>query len=647
MKKISGYLIAVVLIIASLTFTGWVLDIQFLKRPFEGNEMMNPLTALTMVVACISFYLQCKIKNGTKTLVLGKILGFTVLSVALMKLLALTGINVGVEHLLFKDKLLAESEKVTRSANLAIVNSSIGFLITGTALLLTGLKGKWPGRIINLLGLTGFIIGAFVCVGFIYHISEFYGILPYMSVSPATGVCFVAFALAMMFENDQAGFMAELSSDYLGGKIARGLIPIGIGVPVLFGYIGLTLSWWLPFSAALGTALLNMSIIVVFLAVMWFLARALNHSDAERQKAEMELYRQAQLFNIIPDAVIYGNKDLVIMNLNPAAQQIFNVRKEEIGKIKLDDVFEIEMKGTTRETVRRELWGEKGFWRGESILTSRNGKKINAMTLLKAVENEAGEKVGWLGVYTDISFLRLNEELQAANNYLEQLAFISAHDIKSPILTLQGLVNLVTESEKLSPQNQKALSLQRNVINQMQETNKALSEILKLRQNLKEKNNTIVENETRPVSSIINTVTGILENEIKSSGAKLAIEIAPGADIQLQHIYFQSLFYNLLSNAVKYRDAARPAVIKLTGFKPDAETIKFVIEDNGLGIDLVHNRKRLFGMFKRFHNHVEGTGVGLHIVKSIVDAFGGTIEIESQPGKGTRFEMTFKIALLG
>ena len=647
MRRFSGYLIAVVLIIASLTFTGWVLDIEFLKRPFEGNEVMNPLTALSMILACISFYLQCKIPYDTRTIILAKILAFSVLSVALLKLLALTGINVGVEHLLFKDKLLAESEKITRSARLAIVNSSIGFFITGTALLLTGMKGKWPGRLINLLGLTGFIIGAFVCIGFIYHINEFYGILPYMSVSPATGLCFVVFALAMMFENSDAGFMAELSSDYLGGKIARGLVPIGIGVPVLFGYIGLTLSWWFPFSAALGTALLNTSIIIVFLAVMWFLARALNKSDSERQIAEMQLQRQAQLFTVIPDAVIYGGKDLTIINANPAAEQQFNIRREEIGKITIDDVFEIEMVGTTREAVQRDLWGEKGFWRGESVLTNRDGRKLNTMTMLKAVTNEQGEKTGWLGVYTDISFLRLNEELQAANNYLEQLAFISAHDIKSPILTLQGLVNLVTETETLSPQNQKALSLQKVVIVQMQETNKALSEILKLRQNLKEKDKSEVEKEVLAVSEIMNVVTRILENEIKASGAKLEISIAQNADLQVQKIYFQSLFYNLISNSVKYRDAARPVIIKLTGLKPDTETIRFIIEDNGLGIDLVHNRKRLFGMFKRFHNHVEGTGVGLHIVKSIVDAFGGTIDIESEPGKGTRFEITFRVGMLG
>ena len=146
---------------------------------------------------------------------------------------------------------------------------------------------------------------------------------------------------------------------------------------------------------------------------------------------------------------------------------------------------------------------------------------------------------------------------------------------------------------------------------------------------------------------LIDNITGLFENEIKQAGAKVEIEIDPLASLPLQQIYFQSLFYNLFSNAIKYRDAFRPLEIKFTGRKADSDTIQFIMEDNGLGFDMVHNRKRLFGMFKRFHNHVEGTGVGLHMVKSIVDAFGGTIDVESQPGKGTRFEITFKVGMLG
>lgn len=643
MKKISGYLIGVTLIIALLTLAGWQFDIEFLKLPFDSNEIMGPMTALSMVVASVSFYLQCKMKPGPKTLVIAKLLAFSVLGVALIKLLALTGIDLDIDHWLYKDKMLAGPEIETRSAKLSVINSAIGFFITGTALLLIGLKGKWPGRAISFLGLTGFVIGTFVCLGFIYHINEFYGWLPYMAVAPATGICFVVFSLGILFENNQAGFMEVLSSHYLGGKIARGLIPIGIGVPIVFGYIGLALSWWFPFSAALGTALLNLSIIIVFLIVLWFLARALNALDMKREQVEILLEQQAQLFNIIPDAVIYGNTDFILTNLNPAARQLFNVRKEEIGHIKTEDLYDLDITSSNRGEIRRELM-QNGYLRTELIMTTRTGKKIHAMLLAKTVENENGIKTGWIAIYTDISFLRVNEELQIANDYLEQLAFISAHDIKSPILTLQGLTDLQAQSENLKPEDLHVLELQKNVIKQMQATNKALNEILMLRKKLKAKGKS--GNEALPLREIINNVTGILETEFNLAGARLETDITEVSEIKLHHVYFQSLFYNLISNSFKYRDAGRPLLIKVTGAMFGGGVIKFSVEDNGIGFDMQHNKKRLFGIFKRFHNHVEGTGVGLHIVKSIVDAFNGTIEVESEPGKGTRFEITFRMASL-
>ena len=193
MKKLSGYLIGVTLIIGVFTISGWWLDIEILKRPFADNETMNPVTALSIIAGAISFFLLCKIQAGEKLLMSGRALALFVLSIGLLKLLAITGLDVGVNYWLFKDKFIAGHLISVKADSVAIINSSYGFLITGICLLLIGRKGKWPGIVITYLGLTGFIIGTFVCIGFVYHVSEFYGLLPYLSVAPATGVCFLFF----------------------------------------------------------------------------------------------------------------------------------------------------------------------------------------------------------------------------------------------------------------------------------------------------------------------------------------------------------------------------------------------------------------------------------------------------------------------
>jgi signal transduction histidine kinase len=99
----------------------------------------------------------------------------------------------------------------------------------------------------------------------------------------------------------------------------------------------------------------------------------------------------------------------------------------------------------------------------------------------------------------------------------------------------------------------------------------------------------------------------------------------------------RSVIYNLLSNALKYRSSERPLLVEMTT-RETPEHILFQIRDNGLGIN-ERQKSKLFTMFKRFHAHVEGTGIGLYIVKRIIENNRGRIEVESEEGQGTTFRV--------
>ena len=109
MKKIAGYLIAIVLIIATIIFGGWVLNMEYLKRPFDHTKMMNPVTALSMIMACTSYFLLYKRNPGKKTFIAGKVLAFGVFGIALIKLSALTGLQFDLDAWLFDDPILRRS----------------------------------------------------------------------------------------------------------------------------------------------------------------------------------------------------------------------------------------------------------------------------------------------------------------------------------------------------------------------------------------------------------------------------------------------------------------------------------------------------------------------------------------------------------
>jgi signal transduction histidine kinase len=102
--------------------------------------------------------------------------------------------------------------------------------------------------------------------------------------------------------------------------------------------------------------------------------------------------------------------------------------------------------------------------------------------------------------------------------------------------------------------------------------------------------------------------------------------------------YLSSIMKNLLTNAVKYHASRRPLTIDIHTKKVDGVTL-LTITDNGIGIDLIRNKDKVFKAFKRFTEQAHGTGVGLYIIKNIVEKNGGTIHVESQPDKGTTFKV--------
>jgi signal transduction histidine kinase len=143
------------------------------------------------------------------------------------------------------------------------------------------------------------------------------------------------------------------------------------------------------------------------------------------------------------------------------------------------------------------------------------------------------------------------------------------------------------------------------------------------------------EKEEVSLDDIIYKVLKTLEKEF--------IEVRPRIDLEMQvtrlntiNSYITSIFTNLISNSIKYKAPDRECLIMIRTYKdPKGVTIEF--EDNGLGMDMDKFGEQIFGLYKRYHRHVEGTGMGLHLVKSQVEAMNGKINVESELDKGTKF----------
>ena len=106
--------------------------------------------------------------------------------------------------------------------------------------------------------------------------------------------------------------------------------------------------------------------------------------------------------------------------------------------------------------------------------------------------------------------------------------------------------------------------------------------------------------------------------------------------------YLESVLMNLMSNSVKYCAENRPLKIDVQTRLDESGNIILTFMDNGMGIDLLKHKDRIFGLNERFHSHVNGSGVGLFITKTQINSLGGDIIVKSAVDKGSTFTVTIK-----
>lgn len=228
-----------------------------------------------------------------------------------------------------------------------------------------------------------------------------------------------------------------------------------------------------------------------------------------------------------------------------------------------------------------------------------------------------------------------NEQLILHSNQVEQFAFIVSHNIRAPIARLLGLTSLITyhkiDDPKLNELIQKTVETSRELDRMV----KDLNVILEIRKGLNE------IYEWVDLQKIIHSVQGSLEKQIKDTDAKFEINFNNCNMIYSVKPYIESIFFNLISNAIKYKTPDKAPLIQISA-TDNGEQMVFVVKDNGLGIDIKRAGKQLFGLYQRFHTHIEGKGMGLFLVKSQVEALKGHIDIKSNINKGTQFSITLK-----
>lgn len=228
-----------------------------------------------------------------------------------------------------------------------------------------------------------------------------------------------------------------------------------------------------------------------------------------------------------------------------------------------------------------------------------------------------------------------NQELINHNNQLQQFSFITAHNLRSPVARILGLINLLHVPTVDDKEREYILDQIQKTGYDLDQVIKDLSVILDIKKGLTE-NYQIVS-----ISHTIQKVKSLLQTELDKNNIQLTIASENDDSVLGLAAYLESVFFNLISNAIKYRSSERLPRIHIST-KRDNDKVIIDIEDNGIGIDLSKYDHKIFGMYQRFHFHTEGKGLGLHLVKTQVESMGGKISLASNLNQGTRFSITLK-----
>ncbi|GAA3953647.1 PAS domain S-box protein [Hymenobacter algoricola] len=246
-----------------------------------------------------------------------------------------------------------------------------------------------------------------------------------------------------------------------------------------------------------------------------------------------------------------------------------------------------------------------------------------------------GDLYGYVGSAIDITELKqTNERLTRTNKDLDNFVYAASHDLKQPVNNLIGLFDELrrgvtfaqpSEEQLLVPMMQEAL-LQLGVtiddlatLGQAQQPQKAPAELVSL-------------------SDLTEEVVNTLEPQVRAARARITVDFDAQPSVAYARGNLRTILLNLLSNSLKYADPARPARIHVSAWVEDDQPV-LVVADNGLGFDAAKYGSELFDLFRRLHHHTAGTGVGLYLVNRIVEAHGGSIQVESREGEGATFRV--------
>ncbi len=415
-------------------------------------------------------------------------------------------------------------------------------------------------------------------------------------------------------------------------------------------------------TAPLFSISLSIGAILILVFAYIKILQELRTSDALRFAVEDREQRIQSILDAAPDAVVTIDSDGIITSWNLEAENLFGWNKaESIGKTLPETIIpDRHHHGHTHGMKHYLLTGEGPALNKAIEVHGRTKAGTEVPIELKISTSQENDSKQFIGFMRDITnrqriektakekseqLAEANAILLATNKELESFAYISSHDLQEPLRQIQTFVSRIKDidNDLLSENSKKYFSRIEGASARMQ----ALISDLLAYSRTKTEARTF---EQTDIHEVVKEVLNEFQEIIKEKKAVVVLgEMCSTTVIRYQ---FHQMIHNLISNALKFsRPDLQPLIsIDCKNITPDPGTHPDIspertychisISDNGIGFDEQYT-DRIFQVFQRLHdkNTIAGTGIGLAIVKKIVDNHNGIITVSSKPGNGARFDI--------
>ncbi len=339
---------------------------------------------------------------------------------------------------------------------------------------------------------------------------------------------------------------------------------------------------------------------------------------------------------IIPQLFVDAN--LILRKFTPPAMKQFQFDESHIGR-PLEEMIDNIRYSTIIDNIQ-EVFQTGEIFEKEIQTTDMRWFQMNIIPYVVKKENKTnGVIITFVDITDRIKVLRELERLNASH---ETFIYSVSHDLKAPLANIEGLVQLMIKSsgeltaqigENSKKQNYIADLLDKSV-QSMKDIINELTEIVKIERNFKE------HIEKVSFEKILYEVEMMIKGKIIESQATISYDLKV-SDIDFSRKNLRSIFYNLMSNGIKYQIPGKPPEIIVRTEKKEGK-LHISVSDNGIGI-AKDQQDLVFTPFTRLEKNIEGTGIGLYLVRKIIENSGGRIFLNSIPGEGSTFNIYLEL----